>query len=121
MANTQFTGVVTIRIDGKSMRSKPGAKLKQGGFRRTPVFGDGVFLGYKNTPVESRVTFEVEHSSDSDLDMIGNATDVTIGFECDSGVNYVVRNSACAEPPELTGGDNSGIACDFFGAKAVKQ
>lgn len=121
MANTQFTGVVTIRIDGKSQRSQPGATIDFGGMSRKTVIGDGQLLGFKSTPVESRITATFEHCSDTDVDAINNMTDATLAFECDSGTTYLVRNAFSMTPPKLTGGDNSGLSVEFGGQAATTQ
>lgn len=119
--STRFTGIVTIRLNGRSQRSAPGATLDPGGFSRKVVFGDGQFAGTKWTPKEAMVTATFEHCSDTDVDFINNLEDGSLSFECDSGVAYLIRNAFSQEPPKLTGGDSSGLACSFGGQAAKTQ
>lgn len=121
MANSKFTGVCIIRIDGVSQRSQPGATLDFGGMARRTVIADGQLLGYKETPVESKINATFEHNSTTNVDTINNLTDGTLTFECDSGVSYIVRNAFSSEPPKLTGGESSGLACVFSGQAAVSD
>ena len=121
MANTRFTGTVTVRLNGKSQRSAPGATIDFGGLSRKTVIGDGQLLGWKGTPMESKVTATFEHCSETDVDLINGLDDGTLSFECDSGVSYLVRNAFSMNPPKLTGGDSSGLSCEFGGQAAVTQ
>jgi hypothetical protein len=120
MSNAQFTGVATIRKDGVSMRSKEGATLEMGGFERSPVFGDGVFLGYRQKPKEARLKATFQHLNLTDVDDINDTVDSTMRFECDSGVTYIMRNAVSGMPPTL-GDQDQGLSCEFFGARPTKQ
>lgn len=119
MANVQVTGTVIVRVDGKSVRSKPGAKLMFGGVERSEEVADGQIIGYFSKPVASEVSWTMAHTNDTNIDQINQMIDSTIAFECDSGPVYTVRSAFLTKPCELTG-DGSGVACVAKGQAAVQ-
>jgi hypothetical protein len=51
MANELVTGVVIIKVNGRSIRSTDGATLKLGGKTRTGRTADGLIVGFSAMPV----------------------------------------------------------------------
>jgi hypothetical protein len=113
MANELVTGVVILRLNGKSIRSQEGATLEMGGYERKPRQADGITIGFSRKPVEATVKADLVHTSISDLDAINNLDDGTLVFECDSGVVFTLANVFCMKPPSLKGGDSSAVAVEF--------
>ena len=113
----QVTGVAIVRVDGASLRSKEGAKLVFGGFERTPVYADGVLIGFSAKPTAAMVTATLAHTSSSDLAAIRDTVDATILFETDTGTTYTIRGAFCTKPPELTGGEGD-VAVEYAGQPA---
>lgn len=116
----QFTGTCVVRMDGLSLQSKDKAKIEIGGFERTAVYTDHSFAGFVEKPICSKVTFTAAHSATLDLIAIRNAKNVSIEFETDGGVAFLVANAFCVKPPELTGGDGD-VAIEFMGKEAVQR
>lgn len=119
MANVQVTGTVIVRINGKSVRSKPGAKIMFGGQERTAEVADGQIIGFFAKPVPSSVSWTMAHTSDTNVDQVNQMIDDTIAFECDSGPVYTVRSAFLTKPCELTG-DGNGVSCEAHGQAAVQ-
>lgn len=116
----QVTGIVVIRMDGLSLRSKEKAKLDLGGKERTAVFADNELIGYAEKPVAAKVTATLAHTAETDLIAIRDATNVSLEFATDTGVSYLVANAFCVKPPVLTGGDGD-VEIEFEGRAAVQR
>lgn len=119
MANVKVTGTCIIRVDGKSVRSKPGAKIMFGGQERSEEVADGQIIGYFEKPVASQVTWTMAHTSDTNIDQINQMIDSTIAFETDAGPVYTIRSAFLTKPCELTG-DGNGVSCEAKGQAAVQ-
>lgn len=117
MANEKVTGTVIVRVDGKSIKSKEGASIELGGFERTPVFADGILIGYSEKPTACIIVATLAHTSSSDLIGIREMVDVSGVFETDSGTRYSVRGMFNTKPPKLTGGEGD-VAVEFAGSPA---
>lgn len=113
----KFTGVCIIKMDGATLRTKPGASLDFGGVNRTTQMANGSPEGYTEAGAASKVSGTILHGSDTDVAAIQDAVDVTLIFQCDSGPEYMVRSAHCTAPPVLTGGDGD-LAVEFEGKKA---
>lgn len=118
MANT-VTGTVVIQADGTSLRTMEGATLGYGGKSREPVYASGQLIGYVEAPVGATVSATLAHTSDSDLALLASGTAVTLIFQCDSGVSYVVRDAFLTEPPELSA-NGGGVTVNWTGQPAEK-
>lgn len=116
----QVTGVVIVRMDGLSLRSKEKAKLDFGGFERTDQYADNELIGYSQKPIAATVSATLAHTADSDVDALRNATNVSIEFACDTGISYLIANAFLAKPPTLTGGDGD-LEVEFKGRAAVQR
>lgn len=100
----KVTGIVTIRVDGKTLRSKKGASINFGGKKRTGIVA-GEFLLYGEENAFAEVDCTVAHTADTDVLQMADFTDATLIFETDTGKQYIVKNAFTSEPPVLTGGE----------------
>ena len=81
----RVTGIVKVTVDGELQRSKDGAKLNIGGFERTAVSGFEIY-GYAQKVMPSDIEFTIAHMADTDLEKLADLIDVSVRFECDTGV-----------------------------------
>ncbi|GAA5783939.1 Mu-like prophage FluMu tail tube protein [Chitiniphilus shinanonensis] len=117
--NTQFAGRVFVNIDGVRLRSKSGAKLNIGGVERTPVETDLGTVGYTEKTKTPTVECTIILARDTDLVALGALADVTLVFETDIGVSYVLKDAFVTEPPEFTGGEGE-VSLKFAGTRCDK-
>jgi hypothetical protein len=115
----QVTGTVVVRMDNLSLRSKAGAKLALGGFERSAEYADGAVIGYSERPIAATISCTLVLTSTSDLDAVNSATNVSLLFECDNGITYLVANAFSTKPPEITGG-NGEVSVEFAGQPSVR-
>ena len=100
----QVTGICYIRVNGKLLRSKEGAKLTNiGGKTREAVTGHSVY-GYTETVVAPSVEATLADTKDLKLKEIADTTDATITFETDTGKQYVLSHAWCENAVDLTAG-----------------
>lgn len=100
----QVTGICYVRINGKLLRSKEGAKLDNiGGKTRETVVGHSVY-GYTETVVAPSVEATLADTKDLKLKEIAAITDATITFETDTGKQYVLSHAWCENAVSLTAG-----------------
>lgn len=112
----QFTGKVTIRIDGQEYKSLDGATLNPGGVNRSTVKGGGRVHGFTEEDQEPTMDFKLPHNAGVSLKRLGSLTDATVMFETDSGVQFITRGCYTTEPPSLSGNEvdvkMAGVECD---------
>jgi len=118
MASNQVTGIVKIDIDGKLLRSKPGAKLKVGGKKRDAVVGHEVY-GFVEEPVAAELDCTIAHMSSDDAVDMSKKTGATVRFECDTGQVYNIRNAWVSEPCEVAAGGD--MSLKMMGPPAEKE
>jgi len=116
------TGMANIRVNGKIVRSKPGATCDLGGVTREPIMGSTGLDGFSETPRASRVTFSVTDKSNIKLSDIKDVTNGVITFESVShkgqlGKVYIIRNASCSGEAEVTAGEGD-TPFVFFGDEA---
>lgn len=100
----KVTGICYIRVNGKLLRSKEGAKLNDlGGKTREAVVGHSVY-GYTETVVAPSVEATLADTADLKLKEIHDTTDATITFETDTGKQYVLSHAWCENAISLTAG-----------------
>lgn len=114
MAFEKATGFATVYANGKTYRTKAGAKLMTGGYNRTVLVGDGSVNSYSETPVPSMMSGEFTHTSTVDIAEINAIVNGTIIFSCDNGVKFTMRDAACTKPCELTAGEGA-LSFEFQG------
>lgn len=111
MAN-QVTGRVWVRVNGKTLRSKEGAKLQYGGKKREAVVSGTDVVGYAEAPETPGVDCTLIHMADTSLAEILDITDATMQYETDTEITYILRHAWCVGALELTGGKGE-IAAKF--------
>lgn len=100
MSKNLLHGRAIIKINGKIVKSMPGATIDVGGYARTTQTGDNGVHGftreYKPAKIECQCAFGAQDRiADFDFD------EATIEFICDSGQTYVVTDGWTTETPQL--------------------
>lgn len=99
------TSRVTVKLDGESLRSKPGASIKIGGETRTGFMTDQGDLITQEKLEPCEINAVMPHLADTDLPALRALKGFTAIYETDTGVVYTVANAAVAEVGELKDGD----------------
>ena len=111
-------GEVTIRANGKQLKTKAGAVLNPGGYTRTQHTGPGKVWGKSKKYSPPSIELVIAADEDVDVMEINAIENATLVWEGDNGVSYMMTGSAVAEPASLR--EESGdIAATFFGDKVV--
>lgn len=111
---SQVTGIVKIYLDGALQRSKPGAKLKLGGYKRTPHTGHSHY-GTSDEVVSSELDCTLVDMADTDAVELSNLRGVVVRFETDTGNTYQATMDT-AEPCEHSGSE---VTLKMVGEPAV--
>lgn len=114
----QILGEVTIRSNGKQLKTKKGAELNPGGFTRTPHKGPGKVWGHSKEYVEPTVTVVIAADEDVDVLEINAIDDATLTWEGDNGVDYMITK--CSPQSPFTLSDSGEIRGTFTGDKVEK-
>lgn len=115
----QVLGEVTIRANGKELKTKTGAVLNPGGFTRTQHTGGGKVRGTSKRFTAPSIEMVIAADEDVDVIEINAIENATLVWKGDNGVSYMMTNAAVAEPASLR--EESGdIAATFFGDKVVR-
>jgi len=115
----QLTGIAFVKVDGDTLQSKPGAKIKLGGKKRTPKVGHKVY-GYTEEVEASELDVTLFHSAATPLEDYRTKTEAVILFETDTGVTYQIANAFLTETPELSDGEGE-VTLKFAGDPAEQQ
>lgn len=111
-------GEVTIRANGKQLKTKAGAVLNPGGYTRTQHNGPGKSWGKSRKYVGPSIQMVIAADEDVDVMEINAMENVTLTWEGDNGVRYMMTNSSTNEPATLRE-DSGDIDATFFGDKTV--
>jgi hypothetical protein len=105
----KITGIVWIKINGRSVQSLEGATLDIGGLAAEPVvvptYG---LIGFVGQVQPASVEFTMPHQESTDL--VGQREDwfgVSVVFETDTKIQYLVTDAFLAAPPKLVNGGSS--------------
>jgi hypothetical protein len=110
----QVTGRIYIKVNGRLLRTKEGAKLNNfGGIERTPVVGN-VVHGYTEKVVAPSVECTLADTADLKLRDIHNTTNTEVTLETDTGKTYILLEAWCESAISLTGGEGD-VECKFTG------
>lgn len=112
-------GFAKIRANGEEYKTKGGARYNPGGWSRTPHAGGGRVWGNSKKFVAPSLDFKLVLDSDTDVDDINQAEDVTIVFEGDNGLTYMMTGSALENPLEIDE-DNGETSGKFIGKKSKR-
>ena len=114
----QVTGIIKIYVNGRMLRTKPGAKFNPGGKTRTFESGHSVY-GYHEEVVPATLDCTLVHMADTDVVEMSNLTEQTLKVETDTGQTYVVAQAATTEPCELSSGGD--MTLKMSGQPAEKE
>lgn len=116
----QVTGRCYIRVAGKLLRTKDGAKLDNiGGITRTAVTGNEVY-GYVEAVAAPSIECTLIDMADTSLKDIHAITDATITFETDTGKVYILQHAWCESALTLTAGQGE-VEAKFTGTAVEEQ
>jgi len=102
----RMTGVSYITVNGRRLRSKPGASLKPGGRIREGIADSNGFCGNATKEIKgAEVKLTLPHAADDDVVVLQNLEDATVLFETDSGQRYLVREAGTVGEVELKGNE----------------
>ena len=112
--SNQRTGKAEITIDGQLYETKLGAKLTNWNSKtRDAVIGAKVY-GYSESAAAPEIDCEFPHGTGISLQTLGNVTNSSVTFVCDSGVTFVLRNAWFASG-DFTANKDGGVSCKFMG------
>lgn len=114
---TQYTGRVTITIDGQRYRSKEGASLDTGGKVRDEAVSDAGVDGYTEKYAAPVVEFAINHKAGLSLAAIHATTGATLIYETDTGSIFTLRQAWSATPPKMAKGE---VSCTFKAVECVE-
>lgn len=113
--SNQVTGRVFVKVNGKLLRSKEGAKLVgYAGRERTAIVGNEVH-GYAEKVVAPSIECVISDKRDTSLEELAAVSDATVTFETDTGKTYILRNAWVSNAIDLTGGEGE-VELVFMGA-----
>ena len=115
----QILGEVTIRANGKQLKTKTGAVLNPGGMTRTQHTGAGKVWGKSQRFTPPSIEVVIAADEDVDVIEINNMLDATLVWEGDNGVSYMMTKSSVGEPASLRE-DSGDIAATFQGDRVRK-
>lgn len=116
---SQKTGIILIKVGGKTLQAQLGVKVNMGGMERTPVVANGGIVGFYETPKESMVQATLPHDADTDIEEIQGWKDVTLIVEPDAGPGYQINHAFQSNVIELSD-QGGGFAVEFKGPSAKK-
>jgi len=111
-------GEVTIRANGKQLKTKAGAVLNPGGYTRTQHAGPGKVWGKSRKYSPPSIELVIAADEDVDVIEINAMENATMTWEGDNGVSYMMTQASTNEPATLRE-DSGDIAATFFGDKVV--
>ncbi|MGK4473802.1 phage tail tube protein [Aeromonas molluscorum] len=112
-------GEVTIRGNGKQFKTKAGAVLNPGGYTRTQHNGPGRSWGKSKKYAGPSIEVVIAADEDVDVMEINAMENMTMTWEGDNGVSYMMTQASTNEPATLRE-DSGDIAATFFGDKTVR-
>lgn len=115
----QILGEVTIRVNGKEIKSKGGATLDPGGNEWTQHTGAGKVWGESKKFTAPKLT-GVAIAADEDVDVleVRAIANATITWEGDNGVSYQLSSCFCTS---ATLGEADGdVKAEFSGRKITR-
>ena len=112
-------GMAAIRANGREIKSTGKSTLNPGGYARTQHMGGGKVWGYSRKMAGPSIQMTLAAAEDMDVVEISSWENVTIMFEGDNGLTYMMTGAATAEPATLDE-DAGTISANFIGEKLVK-
>lgn len=114
--SSRKTGRVTVKVNGSTYKSLPGAAMQPGGVRRThETTSDGKTVYVESDfPGEVRATFP--HVSGLGLIDLQSVVEGTVEYVCDTGEVYILPSASYAEAGDL---ENGNVQVTFRGDPMV--
>lgn len=110
-------GRAFIKVNGALLRSNPGAKINLGGYKRDPVVTDSdVFFTESFEP--AKVECELTLDKNDSLEGLRNAAGVTVTFEGDNGITWLVRDAFLEATLTVTAQEGGKIPVTLTGKPA---
>lgn len=115
----QILGLAYIYVDGELLPTEEGAKIDLGGISRESKVGS-TFLGTVEKFNAAKLECKIAIRKDEDIaERARKMTDVSITFEGDNGVRYIMTEASLMNTPELNAGGD-GTTLTFEGNAAEK-
>ena len=114
----KILGSAVIRANSKQLKTKPGSQLNPGGFTTTDHPGPGKSWGKSRTFVPPSLQVTIAADEDVDVIEINALENVTITWEGDNNVDYMMTGSSPKDPFSLS--DSGDISGTFEGVKVEK-
>ncbi|NOI14838.1 phage tail tube protein [Vibrio hepatarius] len=108
-------GQVTIRVNGKQIKSKKGWTLTPAGYNTTEHNGPNRSWGVSREYQNPSLSGPIAAAEDVDVLEINNITDATIVWEGDNGIDYLI--TGCSPQSPFTLSDSGDIQGTFRGNK----
>lgn len=112
-------GMAAIRANGREIKSTGKSTLNPGGKTRTQHMGGGKVWGLAGKMAGPSIQMTIAAAEDMDVVEISSWENVTIMFEGDNGLTYMLTGAATAEPATLDE-DAGTISANFIGTRLVK-
>ena len=112
-------GQAAIRINGREIKTTGKSTLNPGGKTRTQHMGGGKVWGLACKMAGPSIQMTIAAAEDVDVVEISGWEGVTVMFEGDNGLTYMMTGAATAEPATLDE-DAGTISANFLGEKLVK-
>ena len=112
-------GMAAIRINGREIKTTGKSTLNPGGKTRTQHMGGGKVWGLAGKMAGPSIQMTIAAAEDVDVVEISGWEGVTVMFEGDKGLTYMMTGAATAEPATLDE-DAGTISANFLGEKLVK-
>ncbi|HFT7215511.1 TPA: phage tail tube protein [Klebsiella oxytoca] len=112
-------GMAAIRINGREIKTVGKSTLNPGGKARTQHMGAGKVWGNSGKMVGPSIQMTIAAAQDMDVIEISNWENVTVMFEGDNGLTYMMTGAATDNPATLDE-DAGTISANFIGTKLVK-
>lgn len=111
-------GMAAIRINGREIKTEGKSTLNPGAMPAPSIWGRQG-LGNSRKMAGPSIQMTIAAAQDMDVIEISNWEDVTVMFEGDNGLTYMMTGAATAEPATLEE-DGGTISANFIGTKLVK-
>lgn len=111
-------GEVTIRVNGKELKTKEGATLNPGGYTNTPHVGKGKVHGYSRKYNAPSIECTLVADEDVDILEVNQISNATAVWEGDNGKDYMMDKATTAEPATLS--DSGEIKLKLLGSTVKK-
>lgn len=112
-------GMAAIRINGREIKTEGKSTLNPGGKARRQHMGAGKVWGNSGKMVGPSIQMTIAAAQDMDVIEISNWEGVTVMFEGDNGLTYMMTGAATDNPATLDE-DAGTISANFIGEKLVK-